>query len=527
MRRYNLPKPKGESKNGKKRSKNSKDTTVSLNNLARYESMMAELDNPPLSCLHVAVICNAPEVVASLLLKGAQPDRPLAGGLMPLHCLFLNTFPPSEDYYPHLSNQAYNPVNFKTIINHLVRAGSRLSPDLFGLSPLTLALWRRCSIICSLLSATASCSVGDVIQLLYFSMSYNFCATNTLKHSARLKKALTAHLKHGVTPHKSPIDTTRDLMTSLSATNLEDCFEVYSSQLTSYLALQSTPGAQLFPGVKMLLQESVKAAANELCLMNYFPLVSSLIRWLNLHTSLPSTETNSCWELISKSLAFREVRENICILVPEIDFFLHKFVLPFIAEHDDARTIGYVILFLKIVRDSPDPELIPRQEMRDMFHLFNRKHMVLASLLDYKSIMWNFVDKIELLDFAMSFMFNLNESIHGFGGTALHVAARNGDAELIRYFLRAGVSPLIRDVSGHTFLTVLDCSYSQISRDICKEFSLGPPYRLILLCTRVYIRNRIPLKYIHKNKMLLEFVVNHCTRQECRQMCFHCYKCYL
>ena len=525
MRRYNLPKPRhGESKGGKKRSKDKKNTSLAL-----YENMMDQLEHAPLISLHVAVICNAPNVVASLLLKGAPPDRALKGGLTPLHCLFLDKMPPSEDYYPYLSNLAYNAVNFKMIINHLVIGGSRLVPDVCGLTPLTLSVWRRCSIVSNHLRATASCSVDDVIQLLYFSMPFKYSdiQPNTLAHSARLKRALSVHIKHGVTPHKSPIDTTRQFLSCVSATELSDCFEVYASELTSYLALQSTPGTQLFTGVKILLGNSVKMAAKEPSLKNYFPLISSVIRWLSSHTSLDREDTVSCWKLISDTFGLKEVREKIYILVPAIASFLHKLVLPLIDKYGEARPIGCIILFLKIVSDSPLAELIPREEMRDMFHLFNRKHMVLFSLFDCNSFMWGFVSKIEMLDFAMSFMFNVNETIHGLGGTALHVAARSADMELIRYFLRVGVSPLIRDQQGRTFLAILvQYGFSEQSREICKEFCLGAPYRLVQLCIHVYIRNRIPLKHLHKNRILLDFVISHCDPQECRQMCEHCYKKY-
>ena len=521
-----MPRHRNGDRKGGKKSSSSKPASTSTP--SPYQAMMAQLDNPAQSSLHVSVICNAPELVASLLLKGAQPNRCLQGGLTPLHCLFLKTMPQCEDYYPYLSFQSSNVPKMKMVINHLVRAGSRLTPDLYSLSPLTLSLWRHSHMITKQLKATASCSVDDIIQTLYFSMPHKlFNIKNTQVHSARLKKALVGHLKHGLTPHKSPIVPTREFLSCLSATNLSDDFEVYSSQLTSYLALQSPPGTQLFPGINILLQVSQKTAADDpsLSLENYFPLISSIIRWFNSHTSLPGEDTHSCLELISQSFSLKEVRDNIHLLVPDILSFIHALVIPLITNNNYKRPIGNVILFLKIVSDCPYSELIPRQEMCDMFHLFNRKQMVLSSLYTLLSMRKDFINRIELLDFAMSFMFNLNETIHGYGGTALHLAAKYGDKELIRYYLRAGISPLITDDSGKTFLSVLtDYNHFDLNREICKEFSLGPPYRLVLLCTRVYIRHRIPLKYIHNNRILLTFVIGHATRQECEQMCSHCYK---
>ncbi|KAI6650521.1 hypothetical protein LOD99_7572 [Oopsacas minuta] len=550
MSRYYWPKSKkagissGASKSANKRSKATTSEFILTFNTLLYEKMIAKFPQADIR-LHIAVICKVPDIVYSHLFNKANPNLPLEGGITPLHCLFLNRMPTYEYYYPYISRFSLD-KNTRTIINSLSSYGSRLLPDVNGITPLSLASWKHSKALGGYLLHSVNCTVIDILHNGYFSLPKNEHVGNfdldSIKsdiymHDARLKTALLQHVKHGITPHKIPIDITREFLTCVSDTNLTDYYEVYSSQLSSYLALASTPAQQLFPGVKYLFQKFVLTPISDSAnFINYFPLFNTLMSWLNSHVSLSTLDVITCWEYIVLSFVNEEVREGLLLVAPGIVSYLRKFLIPLIDKtlqypnYTLSLAVGKIILFLKLLSDCEQVEILLRHEMQEMFDLFNRKHLILSSLHSYAttdpSTKYKIIDRIELLDFAMSFAFNLNEYVYGANGTILHQAADIGDKELIRYYLKAGVSPMIKNMSGNTCLSILTVKNFTMYQEICQEFNLGKPYNLMLLCAYVYIRHRIPLKHLHKHNLLRDFVIKLCSPQICKQMCLHCYKDY-
>ena len=422
MRRYNIPQSKkksGESKSANRRSKINRCEISLMTNMSQYEEMMDKCDNDKALCLFVAVICRIPEQVRLHLTTG--PNVVLKGCYTPLHFLHFSEIPKTEDNYPTIRRTILD-KSTKEIIDLLTSSGARLLPDPYGHTPLSMSAW-RCSKLGQYLIVTANCTVSDVINYGYFSLPpqrlnnhYSFIKPNVSMSNIRLKRALLLHVKHGVTPHYIPIDTSRRLLTCVSDASVTDSFQVYSSQLSSYFNLVDTPGKILFPGVYYLLQQVVETTVS-----------------------------------------------------------------------DSAEFDNYYSLF------------------------------------DTLSI----IDRVELLNFAMSFAFNFNEPVCKYSeNTVLHLAAIACDSELIRIYLNAGVSPMVRNASGDTFLSILRKKDIALYTNICQEFDLGKPYKLMVLCAYVYIRYRCPLIHLHKHKQLKQFIIQLSTSQECKQMCSHCYKEY-
>ena len=542
MRRYNIPQSKkksGESKSANRRSKSNKSEISLMTNMSRYEEMMNKCDNDKSLCLFVAVICRVPEQV-KLHLKTC-PNLVLKGCYTLLHFLHFSEIPKTEDNYPTICRTTLD-NNTKAVIDFLTSSGARLLPDSCGLTPLSVSAWRG-SKIGHYLMATANCTVSDAINYGYFSLpplklnSYQyFVRPNVNMTNIRLKKALLLHIKHGVTPRYIPIDTSRRFLTCVSDVDVTDSFQVYSSQLSSYFNLIDTPGELLFPGVYFLLQQVVETTVSDSAEFdNYYSIFDTLMSWLNLHPSLPSHDIFGCWKCIVKSFECEHVRENFSLFVPAILCFLRKFLLPQI-DHEVQKSsnlttiqvVGAVIMFLKFVSDYEQSQFIFHNEIQQIFDSFCKKNLIMVSLHNiYLTQIIRSSIRVEILNFALSFAFNFNESVCKYTeNTVLHLAAIACDAELIRIYLNAGVSPMIKNASGETFLSILRKRDLSLYTNICQDFHLGKPYKLMVLCAYVYIRYRFPLKHLHKHNRLKQFVIQLSTSQECKQMCSHCYKEY-
>ena len=538
MRRYNIPQSKkksGESKSENRRSKINKYEVSIMKDMSRYEQMMDKCDNDAALCLFVAVICRVPEQVKLRLKTGA--NLVLNGCYTPLHFLYLDEVPNTVDNSYPIINRVILDKNTKAIIDLLTSAGARLLPDSCGLTPLSISAWKS-SKMGQYLMATANCTVSDVINYRYFSLPPQKLVkpNNVTMNSIRLKRTLLLHIKHGVTPHYIPTDTSRRFLNCISDTKVTDSFQVYSSQLSSYFNLVDTPGKFLFPGVYFLLHQVVETPVSDSAEFdNYFSLFDTLMSWLNLHPSLPPQDIVVCWKCIVKSFECEQVRENFSLFVPAVLCFLRKFLLPQIhAKYSSwsiSEAVGDVILFLKLASDYKHSQFIFHHEIQQIFDSFYKKNLIMMSLHNICStrgtVRSSIINRVELLHFAMSFAFNLNESVCKYSeNTVLHLAAIACDAELIRIYLNAGVSPMIKNASGETFLFILRKKNFSLHTVICQEFDLGKPYKLMVLSAYMYIHYRFPLKHLHKHGRLRRFVIQLSTSQECKQMCPHCYKEY-
>ena len=535
MHRYHIPpKDKNSKKGGKKRSKDSSS--------ASKDKDGTSIQDPNKQYpLHTAVIHTRQGEVLSLLEKGADPNQRLECSITPLHCLFLPTKPQHEDYHSQLSSaKRSNTRNAVLIIQYLVGRGARLLPDSCGLTPISLAILTKSRLRMHLLTVP-SVYVDDVIHNNYFSMPKSSSAdVDLLKHTCRLQRALSFFVKHGITPpvltSSDPLDRNLEILSTRLSTELTDPMEVFASQFSSYLEVHSSRGRVLFNGVTYLLEQVVnQVRTSNNADLTFICLFNALVAWLNSHEFLQNHHVFYCWSRFMELLNCEPGRAKLECIVPVMMKFLYKFVLPLIESNtvrsaDEISVTVTVISLMKTISDSEHSDIFPRRDQESVFGLLNKKQLVLHTINScisfYDTQRSVYADRTELFDFALPYLY-MNDRIPGHDGTLLHTAASLGNLELLRYFLKAGVLPFVKNRSGNTFIDVLkNQKYNEVKDDICSEFKLQLPYALTILTANVYIRYRLPLKHLHRYPLLRNLVINLCKRHECKQMCVHCYKEY-